>query len=224
MPTRKVSVVMSSAALSSQGTIPTPEQVCAAAKAVGYALGDQDYALVGGAACVLLGSTRATEDVDIVVPKGNTPAARSLLKQQIKYFDVANKTLHTTYKSTPLVEIEIIAPPALFKEAFDASTPIIIVEGAKVLKPVLILNAKCRSILGRAEEKKKRCDATDIQFLLSWCARNHAYPTSEEVPNASKQFVSWFIQRYGGKDYWTNAQYDLEIGLFLLSLVQSPPC
>ncbi len=41
---------MSSAALSSQGTIPTPEQVCAAAKAVGYALGDQDYALVGGAA------------------------------------------------------------------------------------------------------------------------------------------------------------------------------
>ncbi len=72
MPTRKVSVVMSSAALSSQGTIPTPEQVCAAAKAVGYALGDQDYALVGGAACVLLDSTRATEDVDIVVPKGNT--------------------------------------------------------------------------------------------------------------------------------------------------------
>ncbi len=50
MPTRKVSVVMSSAALSSQGTIPTPEQVCAAAKAVGYALGDQDYALVRGAA------------------------------------------------------------------------------------------------------------------------------------------------------------------------------
>ncbi len=28
----------------------------------------------------------------------------------------------------------------------------------------------------------------------------------------------------GGKDYWTNAQYDLEIGLFLLSLVQSPIC
>jgi hypothetical protein len=72
--------------------------------------------------------------------------------------------------------------------------------------------------------KKKRCDAMDIQFLLSWCARNHAYPTSEEVPNASKQFVSWFIQGYGGKDYWTNARYDLENGLFLLSLVQSPTC
>ncbi|CDO70287.1 hypothetical protein BN946_scf184942.g87 [Trametes cinnabarina] len=43
------------------------------------------YALVGGAACLILSSTRLTEDVDVVVPSTYTPASRDLLKAAGKY-------------------------------------------------------------------------------------------------------------------------------------------
>jgi len=121
------------------------------------------------------------------------------------------------------VEIEILAPPRLFAEKFDDSTPTITVEGVKILKPTLILNAKCRSIFGRADERKKQSDATDIRFLLQWCATNGVYPTAEEVPNADKELVSWLINKYPGQDsIWTNARYDWEKGPFPFSLFQTP--
>jgi hypothetical protein len=46
------------------------------------------------------------------------------------------------------VEVEIITPPPLFRERFDNDMPVFLVNGVKVLKPSLILNAKCNSILG----------------------------------------------------------------------------
>ena len=111
------------------------EQVRAAAKAITKSLGDRNYAIVGGAACSLLGSQRATEDLDIVIPKGATKDARMGLKQEAAQFEVESGTLHTYFKSDPKVEVEILAPPSLFRENFDASTPIVEVEGIKVLKP-----------------------------------------------------------------------------------------
>lgn len=143
---------------------PTPEQV-AAAQAVGFSLGDQTYAVVDGAACLLLGSSRVTEDVDIVVSQGATRETRLKLKSQDAYFDVEKRTLHTYYKSNPPVEVEILAPPSLFKETFSSSTPYIVVEGIRVLKPALILNAKCHSIVNRASEDKKRTDFTRYSIL-----------------------------------------------------------
>ncbi|KAK5254537.1 hypothetical protein LTR16_004818 [Cryomyces antarcticus] len=197
---------------SQDSSLPTTEQVRAAANMLGYVLGENVYAVVGGAACTLLGSMRVTEDVDFVVPKGSTSNARKLLKEQTDSFEVEKKTFHTIYKSNPPVEIEILAPPALFKERFDASTPITEVDGVKILKPALLLNAKCGSILSRAEGKKKDTDAFDIKYLLVWCALTQNYPTTEEVPNASKEFVLWFIRIYQGKEQWTGARYVLEQG------------
>ena len=120
---------------------PTPEQVRAAAQAIGSSLESQVYAIVGGAACSLLGSSRVTTDVDIVVPQGSTKETRQKLKSQAAHFEVKNRTLHTYYKSVPPVEVEILTPPSLFKENFTSSTPVVVIEGAKVLKPALILNA-----------------------------------------------------------------------------------
>ncbi|KAH6842237.1 hypothetical protein B0I37DRAFT_447740 [Chaetomium sp. MPI-CAGE-AT-0009] len=153
---------------SSLGTVPLPAtypsvgHIIAAAKAVAQALnnGNVKYAIVGGAACLLLGSDRATSDVDFV---------RSA------------------------IEIQIISPPALFKEPFDESTETIeILDGIHVLKPTLILNAKCRSILDRAGEDKKMSDGQDIKFLLHWCADNGLDPRPE-VPNATNEFVNAFV-------------------------------
>ncbi|KAH9215534.1 hypothetical protein DL95DRAFT_523215 [Leptodontidium sp. 2 PMI_412] len=190
------------------------EQVRKAAQAVGFFLGGQVYAIVGGAACVLLGSTRATEDVDIVVPQGATKETRQRLKDQAEYFHVEKRTLHTYYKSDPLVEIEVLAPPAMFKEDFSSSTPVVVVDGVNVLKPALILNSKCNSITGRPSDGKKQNDATDIRFCLRWCARNNALPTKTEVPRASKEFVEWYIDVYGGREDWQNAGYNFDTGSF----------
>ncbi|EGC42838.1 conserved hypothetical protein [Histoplasma capsulatum var. duboisii H88] len=145
-------------------------------------------------ACMLLGSQRLTQDVDFVVPTGQTRAARQELRNA-GGFVIEPGTLRTHYQG---VEIEILTPPSLFKEPYDAETPTMEVQQVRVLKPALILNAKCRSILGRANEDKKRTDAEDIVFLLQWFVNNpyHPKPTAAEVPNATKQFRDWFTATY----------------------------
>ncbi|KAF9775474.1 hypothetical protein IL306_006417 [Fusarium sp. DS 682] len=199
--------------MSHQARAPPQSNVITSARTIAQILGNQQsYAVVGGAACVLLGSTRATFDVDFVVPKGETKAARALLKSYPDYFDIDKKTLHTFYRSEPPVEIEILAPPALFREDFSSSTSVVEVQGVRVLQPTLLLNAKCNSILGRARSDKKDTDAEDIQFLLQWCTRNNVRPKATDVPAASLEFVQWFINEYGNEALWRDAGFDLKTG------------
>ncbi|KAE9368025.1 hypothetical protein N431DRAFT_429268 [Stipitochalara longipes BDJ] len=197
-----------------EGSMSSPpsdvEAVRAAAEAVGKILGGRSYAIVGGAACALLGSSRTTTDVDIVVPRGETRETRKLFRGQEEFF-VETGTLHTYFQSTPRVDIEILTPPMLFKEEFDASTPTVMVGSAKVLKPARLLNAKCHSILGRGEEKT-RSDAHDIGFLLRWCHENSAFPLTEECPRVTRAFISWYIQNFGGENDWKNIGFEPHIG------------
>ena len=193
----------SSAASAAQGD---PGQLTrSAATAVASAMKDDCYALVGGAACTMLGSTRITLDVDFVVPQGHTKSARNRLRDN-PAFRVEPGTNHTTYNrsgSNP-VEIEILAPPGLFKGQFSISTPCVVVNNVRVLKPTLILDAKCESILGRANDIKKRTDAQDIRFLLIYIAKNRI-PVGSGVPNASSEFITWFVSIYGGKELFQRA-------------------
>jgi hypothetical protein len=184
-----------------------------AAHAIGKTLGDNHYAIIGGAACTLLGSPRITDDVDIVVPAGKIPAARSLLRAETELFDVDKRTRHTWFKGSSLVEIEILSPPGLFQEDFDATTPTTTINGTKVLKPALLLNAKCNSILQRGE-KKRASDSWDIFFLLKWCIENDCIPTQEEVPNISVDFVLWFNEVFGEEfpdivECWKKVGFDI---------------
>lgn len=129
----------------SSSDIHTPVEIRAAAIAVGNALAHcEKYPLVGGSACVILGSTRAAEDIDFVVLRGGTSKARQLLRVS-PGFEVEPRTNHTTYKAKRPVDINILAPPALFREPFDQDTEAITVESMKVLKPALLLNTKCGS-------------------------------------------------------------------------------
>src|SRR5258708_23961993 len=102
--------------MASQGsqTLPSSKQTLEAAEAVALAMTDKSYAVVGGAACSVLGSVRQTSDVDFVVPRGDTIAARALLKAQDRSFEIEKGTNNTYYTSSPRIEIEILAPPALF--------------------------------------------------------------------------------------------------------------
>ncbi|KAK4098362.1 hypothetical protein N658DRAFT_509539 [Parathielavia hyrcaniae] len=189
---------------------PSTDLVIAVAKAVARALkdGNVKYAIVGGTSCLLLGAHRATTDVDFVVPKGRH--SRSTFPSTLS----TNHTVYLPGPGTPPIDIQIIAPPALFREPFDESTETIaLVDGTvQVLKPTLILNAKCRAPLGRAGEDKKTPDAQDIKFLLRWCAENGMRVGTGEVPNATREFVDAFSAVYGGAELWGRAGYDPEVG------------
>ena len=182
------------------------EAVRAAAQELGKILGDRIYAIVGGAACALLGSPRTTTDIDIVVPRGETAEVRKLFRNR-EGFVIEKGTLHTYFQSNPRVDIEILTPPLLFREKFDESTSTVTVGSAKVLKPALLLNAKCHSILERGEEKM-RSDAHDIKFLLKWCHDHGELPAAEECPRVTRELVGLYIQFFGGGVEWKNAGFD----------------
>lgn len=97
----------------------------AACAAVAAALAGTRYAVVGGAACVLLGAGRRTEDVDVVVLKGGVQAARKLLSQAPS-INVDPRTRHTTF--TPAsTDIELLSPPGMFRQAFTEETATLMV-------------------------------------------------------------------------------------------------
>ncbi|KAL7285802.1 hypothetical protein ACG7TL_000911 [Trametes sanguinea] len=178
-----------------------------AAKSVAGALSDDfAYAIVGGAACILLGGQRVTEDIDFVVPKGSTPKARQLLKAS-GMFTIDPRTLHTKHTETD-VEIEILAPPKLFQGVFDESTPTVTVDDVRVLHPLLILNVKCKSLLWRPSEMKKFTDGQDIAFLLDYCVCNEIKVMPGDVPNATPELVEYTVlQGWVARETWNAAGY-----------------
>ncbi|KAI9046169.1 uncharacterized protein KD926_004007 [Aspergillus affinis] len=130
-------------------------------------------------------------------------------------FEVEARTNHTTYKAKRPVEVEILAPPVLFKEPSDQETELITVEGTNVLKSALLLNAKCGSFSERPTTEKRRTDAQDIHFLLRFCASHPEHlPKANEVPRAAKEFVEELIQDFGSPDAWVGAGYNFETGHF----------
>lgn len=171
------------------------------------ALTGQTYAVVGGGACLLLGHPRSTADIDIVVPAGAIPQTRRLLRDS-SLFEVDPRTRHTFFADGQ-VQIELLAPPTMFREPFDSATPTVQVDGVKVLLPVRLLNAKCGSILQRAGDTKKASDAQDIRFLLRYVAEQNLAVRAEEVPNASREFVEWAVGFMGvAQDLWDAAGYN----------------
>ena len=193
---------------------PSTQDISTAAAAVAAALdGKIQYALVGGAACAVLGSPRVPEALEIVVPKGRTAEARTLLKQLPGSFDVEPRTLHTYFKSGQVrVRVELLAPPGMFRDGYDEMTPVVLVRDSKirVLKPTVLLNVKCRTVQEQRTEEGRRAEAMDIVFLLGWCQRNGARPTGDEVPRATMAFVHTFISLLpSSKEHWVNAGYDL---------------
>lgn len=190
--------------------LPSVQHIRQAYRAVGNCLnGNITYALVGGAACQSLGSNRLTSDVDLVVPQGQIGTARRLLAADMQNFTVDPRTLHTHYNSNPPIQIELLSPPTMFREQFDQDTPTVIVEvdgtELRVLQPKSILNAKCRSILGRATDERKAADSRDILFLLKYLGERERGNRGEveiQVPNATQEFMEWFIERYGHRSLW----------------------
>lgn len=180
--------------MSNPQNVVTVADIRAAAIAIAAAIGDSlPWAVVGGGACVLLGSQRVTDDIDFVVPTGHVSTARQLLRAS-GAFHVEPRTNHTTFAAAN-VDIDILYPPRMFASPFDGSTPTVAVGEVRVLHPLLLLNAKCGSLPSRSKDDRKRTDAHDIVFLLEYCAEQGLKITPEAVPNAIPEFIEYSIQQ-----------------------------
>lgn len=142
---------------------------------MGQALGAETYAVAGGAAVVLLGSPRKTGDIDISVPRGATLVIKRLISP-VPGISITQPERHVFYtEGETKVPVEVVAP-GLTDFGFDATTPTVLVDGIKVLHPIMILNTKC--LLRRGEN-----DEEDIAFLVRWLVNNGVTVTVDNIPN-----------------------------------------
>ncbi|KAH9913318.1 uncharacterized protein BXZ73DRAFT_106966 [Epithele typhae] len=145
------------------------------ARDVARAMRDDDvYAVVGGAACLIFGSTRLTTDVDIVV-----------LKAPSKSCGLGFETPQTSSSN-----------PEPYTPSICPSTPVVVVDGVKVLAPVPLLDCKCYSVTGRTIEGKKLSDTTDIKFLLQYCARNSIQLQAAALKFLDAELVELLVNDY----------------------------
>lgn len=173
--------------MSSSTQTPSPEQVREVCKALATCLGEEfEYAIVGGAACQLLGYPDATEDVEFVVPQGADVEARKRLAADKDHFTVDPPTQYIYYRLvSPEIRVRIISPPEIFMETFDATmaTHTLSVDdcSVKILYPTFILNAKCRHTPERESDDMTQTDLESIAFLLKWLAYNIVRPSTPDT-------------------------------------------
>ncbi|KAM5542115.1 hypothetical protein V8D89_004198 [Ganoderma adspersum] len=194
----------------SHSTLASREAVQAAAGAIANTVGARPYAIVGGAACLLLGGTRQTEDVDMVVPKNTVVEYRKLFRSSDAArlgFKTGTQQPRHTYHGQENVLIELLSPPGMFKSHFDENTPTVVVNGIRVLHPLILLDTKCGALISRAENKRFT-DAQDITFLLGFCSSHRIPITTRDVPNASPDSIEYLIsQGWVPREAWVNAGY-----------------
>ncbi|EJD04955.1 uncharacterized protein FOMMEDRAFT_81035 [Fomitiporia mediterranea MF3/22] len=140
------------------------------------------YAILGGAACMALGSTRATQDVDIVVATG--PESGQDIDSKIRTLvglSGGRFSAHTDQYGIPHfrldgIEVEIFDPTVWphrpqYRQFLSNNGSIYIGdkdEGYVVVAPPLLLREKLITF----GERKNRpsSDLQDIQFLMWYCS------------------------------------------------------
>ncbi|WEW60895.1 hypothetical protein PRK78_006383 [Emydomyces testavorans] len=145
------------------GTI-SPGDLGNVSRVINHRLKGNKYAFIGGVACSLLGSTRATHDFDIVVPNGTKDKILSTLAKDKSCFGTAEGGIwvridHRRYN------LDIIEPKQI-GQTFDGHE-VVDVRGVKVLKPEKLLDYKRDSYetRDRARVQSLDNDVRDIAFL-----------------------------------------------------------
>ncbi|PIL30717.1 hypothetical protein GSI_06885 [Ganoderma sinense ZZ0214-1] len=188
----------------------TRSAIHAAAMAVAETLNPRPYAVVGGAACMLLGSMRLTEDVDLVMPRGTVAEYRKLFRTpeaESRGFTTGTEQPRHTFHGAERALVEFLSPAGMFRGAFDENTPTVVVDRVRVLHPLNLLDAKCESVFTRGEHKK-HTDAEDIRFLLAYCADNGLEITFQNVPHAHPEAVEHLMSEgWVPREAWEKAGY-----------------
>lgn len=144
-------------------------------KLIGSALNGETYAVSGGAAVVLLGSSGDTGDIDIAIPRGATTSIKNKIAA-IPGFSLIQPERHIFYTHGKTeVAVEAV-PPSLTDFKLDHTTPTVMVHGVKVLHPTVILESKCKLRRGKRDDQ-------DIVFLVKWPTHHKEKVTAAEIPH-----------------------------------------
>lgn len=180
----------------------------AALGAIKKALPDIPYAIIGGVACIVLGSQRPTKDLDIVVPDGRAAEAATLLAATGHFGTETTQTgrRRTWYHATRHrnYNLDVLEPHDIGQTfASTGGVPDTInVNGYPVLHPAQLLNFKIASWVDRmgTHGYKKINHAKDIRFLVDWLAKERIIVTKSEVSHATDDFLVLFCASYPGMD------------------------
>jgi hypothetical protein len=175
-----------------------------ALEAIAEALPDAPYAIIGGLALMLLGSSRPTKDVDIVVPDGR---AGEIVTQLAADGMFGTETTSTGRRrvwfdasSGRRYNVDVLEPHSIGQVFGPDGPPVRTVQGHPVLEPTQLLNFKIASWTDRkgTQSVKKTNHATDITFLLEYLGKKGVDVSREEVYHATDEFLVLFCATYPG--------------------------
>lgn len=160
------------------------------------------YAVIGGIAIMKLGDTqRKTADFDILVANGwNKKAVQALLASHSTGIGVLEQSGNDQVWYTQdgkSHNVDIMQPMKiggvdLNPEGKDT----MVVNGARILRPDLLLNLKCYSWMARDPSKtdKKKQDKDDIRYLMEYMTKSGLHVSPVAVPNANAAFFTAWLQ------------------------------
>ena len=165
----------------------------------GQVLRGQPYALIGGAACSLLGSQRGTADLDILVPEGQKRATQLLLADAPTFgYDAQTRQTWFNAPNGNYHNIDVMAGSRV-GTVLDSQTPTMLINGARVLPPGVLLRMKCLSwseMDTKRDQTKKGHDAGDIRFLLEYMVENRITVDPQVMRGVNGDFFDGWLRRY----------------------------
>ncbi|OAA62746.1 hypothetical protein SPI_04286 [Niveomyces insectorum RCEF 264] len=193
-PSRSAPPVISHEVMSSQ-------TVGDAVRMISHSLNSSEYVLIGGIALQLLGSRRATADIDVLVPTGHAGRVAVTLgstrdfgtdRQQSGRSRVWYNARNRKHYNVDIME------PGDIQQVFPSHGGAVIVQGSsRILAPELLLNYKCYSWSMRDKPQKKLNDSQDILFLLQYMISHGIHTSRRVVVHASDDFFFYeFLASY----------------------------
>lgn len=165
---------------------------------------DTPYAIVGGLALMLLGSTRPTKDIDIVVPDGKAAEVATLLAAEGMFGTATTvngrRRVWFDASSNRRYNVDVLEPHDI-GQVFTLGVPETKrVQGYPVLEPRQLLNFKVASWTDRmrTQSAKKENHARDILFLVEYLAKKGVVVDRGEVYYATDEFLMLFNATYVG--------------------------
>ncbi|KAL2105057.1 hypothetical protein VUR80DRAFT_9082 [Thermomyces stellatus] len=172
--------------------------------AIAEALPDTPYAIVGGLALMLLGSTRPTKDIDIVVPDGKGAEVATLLAAEGMFGTATTvngkRRVWFDASSNRRYNVDVLEPHDI-GQVFPQGVPETRnIQGYPVLDPKQLLNFKIASWTDRmgTQSVKKENHARDVLFLVDYLAKKKVVVDQGEVYHATDQFLMLFNATYVG--------------------------
>ena len=163
-------------------------------------LGRTRYAVIGGTALALLGSTRPTSDIDLFVPSTGLEVTKKFVDSNDIHFGTYKSIRSTMIWYRGLngqkYRVNIWEPKEISLSFSKSSADYVTINGARVLKPALLLDHKCKlwtqEVLGGGHVNWTR-DARDVVFLLEYMGKKRLRTTDREVSHATPEFFSAFL-------------------------------